>query len=58
MVYLPAGAWVRSVGANVSSEINTAIVTIDLGTVNTGSIFTNKFKSSDTLGTTVMPWFV
>jgi hypothetical protein len=36
---------------------NTAIVTIDLGTVNTGSIFTNKFKSSDTLGTTVMPWF-
>jgi hypothetical protein len=40
MVYiLPAGAWVRSVGANVSSEINTAIVTIDLGTVNTGSIF-------------------
>jgi phage-related tail fiber protein len=52
-----AGAWVRSVGANVSSEINTAIVTIDLGTVNTGSIFTNKFKSSDTLGTTVMPWF-
>jgi hypothetical protein len=34
-----AGAWVRSVGANVSSEINTAIVTIDLGTVNTGSIF-------------------
>jgi hypothetical protein len=43
--------------ANVSSEINTAIVTIDLGTVNTGSIFTNKFKSSDTLGTTVMPWF-
>jgi hypothetical protein len=42
---------------NVSSEINTAIVTIDLGTVNTGSIFTNKFKSSDTLGTTVMPWF-
>jgi hypothetical protein len=41
---------------NVSSEINTAIVTIDLGTVNTGSIFTNKFKSSDTL-TTVMPWF-
>jgi hypothetical protein len=50
-----AGAWVRSVGANVSSEINTAIVTIDLGTVNTGSIFTNKFKSSDTL--LVMPWF-
>jgi hypothetical protein len=56
-IYMPAGAWVRSVGANVSSEINTAIVTIDLGTVNTGSIFTNKFKSSDTLGTTVMPWF-
>jgi hypothetical protein len=39
MVYIAsAGAWVRS-GANVSSEINTAIVTIDLGTVNTGSIF-------------------
>jgi hypothetical protein len=38
MVYIFAGA-VRSVGANVSSEINTAIVTIDLGTVNTGSIF-------------------
>jgi hypothetical protein len=31
MVYIAsAGAWVRSVGTNVSSEINTAIVTIDL----------------------------
>jgi hypothetical protein len=30
MVYIFAGAWVRSVGANVSSEINTAIITIDL----------------------------
>jgi hypothetical protein len=40
MVYiLPCRAWVRSVGANVSSEINTAIVTIDLGTVNTGLYF-------------------
>jgi phage-related tail fiber protein len=28
-IYTSAGAWVRSVGANVSSEINTAIVTID-----------------------------
>jgi hypothetical protein len=40
-IYMPLGAWVRSVGANVSSEINTAIVTIDLGTVNTGSITTS-----------------
>jgi shikimate kinase len=41
MVYiLPLqGLGKSSVGANVSSEINTAIVTIDLGTVNTGSIF-------------------
>jgi hypothetical protein len=46
---------VRSVGANVSSEINTAIVTIDRNCQY--RFYTNKFKSSDTLGTTVMPWF-
>jgi hypothetical protein len=47
MVYIAsAELGVRSVGANVSSEINTAIVTIDLGTVNTGSIFTNKLRAA------------
>jgi hypothetical protein len=42
IIYISAGAWVRSVGANVSSEINTAIVTIDLGTVTgSGSLLTS-----------------
>jgi hypothetical protein len=45
-IYIASAAWVRSVGANVSSEINTAIVTIDLGSIQV-LFFTNKFKSSD-----------
>jgi phage-related tail fiber protein len=41
-----AGAWVRSVGANVSSEINTAIVTIDLELSIQVLFFTNKFRAA------------
>jgi hypothetical protein len=33
-------------GTNVSSEINTAIVTIDLGTVNTGSILLTSLRAA------------
>jgi hypothetical protein len=45
MVYiLPAGAC-KIRGANVSSEINTA-VTIDLGTVNTGSILLTSLRAA------------
>jgi hypothetical protein len=45
------------VGANVSSEINTAIVTIDLGTINTGSGYTNKLRAAILCILQFMPWF-
>jgi phage-related tail fiber protein len=38
-IYIASGSLGKISRTNVSSEINTAIVTIDLGTVNTGSIY-------------------
>ena len=51
------GAWVRTVSADGSSEIDNAIVAVDQGTTNGGQYFTNVFKTTDVVGTTVMPWF-
>jgi hypothetical protein len=42
-IYIASAGAVRSVGANVSSEINTAIVTIDLELSIQVLFFTNKF---------------
>lgn len=52
-----AGAWTRSTAADGSTEIDSAIVGIEQGTLYGGHFFTNKFKSTDTVGTTAMPWY-
>ena len=52
-----AGAWVRSTDADTTAEIASAIVNVERGTVNGGKIFSNVFLSTDTLGTTTMPWY-
>jgi len=51
-----ATAWTRSLDADTSSKIASAIVAVDNGTVNGGKLFDNDFKTTDTLGTTAMPW--
>ena len=50
-------AWTRSVAADGSTEIDSAIVAVDQGTINGGYYFTNVFKSTDVVGTTDMPWY-
>lgn len=52
-----ASTWTRSVAANNSDEIDSAIVAVDQGTVNGGKFFTNTFKTTDVVGTTAMNWF-
>ncbi|UTS52182.1 tail fiber protein [Synechococcus phage BUCT-ZZ01] len=52
-----AGAWTRSVAADSSAEIASAVVTVDSGTVNGGRLYTNLFKTTDVIGTTAMPWY-
>ena len=52
-----AAAWTRSVAADGSTEIDSAVVGVDEGTANGGKFFTNIFKSTDVVGTTVMPWY-
>lgn len=52
-----ATAWVRSTAADGSTEIDSAIVAVDQGTINGGYYFTNVFKSTDVVGTTDMPWY-
>ncbi len=57
-IYVVAsGAWTRSVAADGSTEIDSAIVAVDEGAVNGGYYFTNVFKSTDVVGTTNMPWY-
>jgi hypothetical protein len=48
---------VRAVDADVSSEISSAIVAVDNGTVNGSDLWTNTFRVSDTLNTTAMNWY-
>jgi hypothetical protein len=52
-----ASTWTRALDADTVDEIASAIVNVDKGTVNGGQVFTNTFKSTDTLGTTSMPWY-
>ena len=52
-----AAAWTRSVAADGSTEIDSAVVGVDEGTANGGKFFTNVFKSTDVVGTTAMPWY-
>lgn len=52
-----AGAWTRSTAADGSAEIDSAVVVVDEGTLYGGQMFTNTFKTTDTVGTTDMPWY-
>jgi len=52
-----ATAWTRSVAADASAEIDSAVVGVDSGTTNGGLFYTNVFKTTDTVGTTSMPWY-
>ena len=57
-IYLVSGtAWTRALDANAADEIDNAIVPVEQGGSYAGHIFTNKFKSTDTLGTTAMAWY-
>lgn len=50
-------SWTRVADADTSAEIAAAIVNVDAGTINGGSLYTNTFKTTDTLGTTSMLWY-
>ena len=53
---LTTTSWTRAADADTSAEIASAIVNIDQGTTQGGTLWTNTFKSTDTLGTTAMNW--
>jgi hypothetical protein len=52
-----AAAWTRAISADTSTEVAGGTVNVDQGTVNGGWLYSNNFKSTDTLGTTAMPWY-
>lgn len=57
-IYVVAsGAWTRATDADAASEMAGAVVNVDSGTTNGGKLFDTDFKSTDTLGTTAMPWY-
>lgn len=51
-------AWVltRSIDADVITELASAIVSVDSGTLNGGLVYFNNTKTTDTLGTTAVTW--
>jgi hypothetical protein len=51
-------SWTRATDADASSELAGGTVAVDAGTVNGGSVWTTGFKSTDTLGTTAMNWYI
>lgn len=51
------GTWTRAADADAAAEIAGGAVSVDRGTTQAGSIWTNNFKDNDTLGTTAMPWY-
>jgi hypothetical protein len=52
-----AGAWTRATDADTASEIAGGVVNIDDGSQG-GQLWTTNFKTTDTLGTTAMNWYV
>ena len=52
-----SGTWARSTAADGSNEIDSAVVGVEAGTENGGLFYTNVFKSTDVVGTTLMPWY-
>lgn len=51
-----AGSWIRSADANLAPLISGAMIKVDQGTVNTGTLWRNTFKYTDTVGATAMTW--
>jgi hypothetical protein len=51
------GAWTRAIDANSAAEIASRIITVRSGSTNGGEQWATTFKSTDTLGTTAMPWY-
>lgn len=51
-----ATTWTRAPDADTASEIASATVAVDQGTVNGGKSYDTDFKTTDTLGTTAMTW--
>jgi Chaperone of endosialidase len=47
----------RAADANTAAELAGATVAVDLGTANAGRVYTNNFKSTDTLNTTAVNWY-
>jgi phage-related tail fiber protein len=53
-----ASTWSRAADASTSALVAAEVVSITSGTANGGSVWTNDFKGTDTLGTTAMYWSV
>jgi len=51
-----AGSWTRALDSDTASELAGAMVAVDQGTVNGGKTYDCDFKSTDTVGTTVVTW--
>lgn len=53
-------AWVltRVTDADTNAELGSAVVTVTSGTANGGRVYMTFFKATDTVGTTVMPWYL
>lgn len=49
-----AGAWARATDSDTAAEFANAMVAIDQGTTQGGWLFDTDFKSTDTLGTTLV----
>ena len=52
-----ASTWTRATDADTADEIGAAIVNVDQGTANGGESWTTTFRTTDTVGTTAMPWY-
>ena len=52
-----AGAWTRPADVDSISEIAGSLVNVDSGNTQGGFLYSNDLKTTDTLGTTPMPWY-
>lgn len=57
-IYLvSASSWTRATDADIASEVAAAVVSVQSGTTNGGTLYYTSFKSTDVLNTTSMSWF-